>query len=139
MVARPIKKSPPHHIRLCWQFFSRVSQAQWFKCVMFFPVLLQLCQSSQLFFGNRIRLLSGNWYIVIICVVLTIPSLIGSLVLMAILWSSSSTLSDLQSKLQPEMIAFSAVGPTVDIFIASAMCFHLWRLRRSGPRRCVFE
>ncbi|KAJ7130413.1 hypothetical protein C8R44DRAFT_775520 [Mycena epipterygia] len=88
----------------------------------------------QLFFGNRIRVLSGNWYIMIPCSILTVASLVGSLVLMANLWSSSSALSVLRSKLQWDIISFTVVGPFVDILIATTMCYHLSRLRESGSQ-----
>lgn len=102
---------------------------------------ISLCQPSQLFFGNRIRVLSGNRYIVILCFVLNVTSLAGCLVLMANIWSSSDALTVLRSRLEWELIAFSAVGPVVDVIIATSMCFHLWRLRQSEPRsgRCVSQ
>ncbi|KAJ7450744.1 hypothetical protein FB451DRAFT_1285015 [Mycena latifolia] len=85
----------------------------------------------QAFFANRIRIFSGTWYIMLLCYILMVPSLIGSLILMVLLSRSSSALSFLETQLHWEMIAFSSVGPAVDIIIATSMCFHLWRLRGS--------
>ncbi|KAJ7805944.1 hypothetical protein B0H13DRAFT_608594 [Mycena leptocephala] len=92
------------------------------------------CTVVQLFFGNRIRLLGGNWHIVFLCFLLTIAYLIGSLVLMAELWTSSSVATFLEPKLQWQMIVFTSLGPVVDILLALSMSFHLWRLRDSGPQ-----
>ncbi|KAJ7700357.1 hypothetical protein B0H17DRAFT_1047065 [Mycena rosella] len=87
----------------------------------------------QAFYANRIRVLSGTWYLMVICFALIIASLIGALVLMAMLWRSSSALIFLQSQVEWEMIVLSSVGPAVDILIATSMCFYLWRLRKAEP------
>ncbi|KAJ7439464.1 hypothetical protein FB451DRAFT_1301842 [Mycena latifolia] len=88
----------------------------------------------QSFFANRIRILSGTWYLMIPCFMLIVPSFIGSFVLVGKLWGSSSALILIKTQLQWEMIAFSSLGPAIDILIASLMCFHLWRLRESATQ-----
>ncbi|KAJ7130412.1 hypothetical protein C8R44DRAFT_872220 [Mycena epipterygia] len=88
----------------------------------------------QLFFGNRIRVISGKRCITIVCFVLNVTSLAGSLVLMANMWTSSDALTILRSRLEWELILFSALAPFVDFIIATSMCYHLWRLRQSEPR-----
>ncbi|KAJ7092778.1 hypothetical protein B0H15DRAFT_162236 [Mycena belliarum] len=57
----------------------------------------------QSFFANQIRTLSGTWLPMLLCFVLMIPSLIGSLILMVLLWRSSSALVFLKSQLRAAM------------------------------------
>lgn len=101
---------------------------QWLKAVWF-----------QLFFANRIRVLSGKWPILLLGVAMIISCLVGSLVLMAKLWTSQSALTSLRSGLQWGMIVFTSLGPLADILIASYMCFYLWKFRNREPqfRRCA--
>ncbi|KAJ6464048.1 hypothetical protein C8R45DRAFT_1107621 [Mycena sanguinolenta] len=89
---------------------------------------------SQLFFANRIRVLSKNHYIVLLCLVLTMSCLVGSVVLVAKIWTSPVGLIFLKSKLEWGMVVFTSVDPLADILITFYMCFHLWRLRRAGTQ-----
>ncbi|KAF7366820.1 hypothetical protein MSAN_00940300 [Mycena sanguinolenta] len=54
----------------------------------------------ELFFANRIQVLSKNLYIVLLCLVLTISCLVGSVILVAKIWTSPLGLIFLKSKLE---------------------------------------
>ncbi|KAJ7146864.1 hypothetical protein C8R44DRAFT_758369 [Mycena epipterygia] len=89
----------------------------------------------QLFFGNRIRVLSGHWRIMVLCLFLTLLRFTCDVALTIAFWVSPSGFSVLRSNVHWEMITASSVGPVVDGVIAVSMCFCLWRLRRSGFKR----
>ncbi|KAJ7473181.1 hypothetical protein B0H11DRAFT_2037497 [Mycena galericulata] len=89
----------------------------------------------QLFFGNRIRVLSGHWHIMVLCVVLTLLRFICDVALTIAFWVSPLGFSVLRANDHWEMITASSVGPAVDGLIAVSMCFCLWRVRRSGFKR----
>ncbi|KAJ7701345.1 hypothetical protein B0H16DRAFT_1705392, partial [Mycena metata] len=89
----------------------------------------------QLFFGNRTRVLSGHWHIMVLCLFLTLLRFICNVALTIAFWASPSGFSVLRSSDHWEMITASSVGPAVDGLIAVSMCFCLWRLRRSGVKR----
>ncbi|KAJ7494165.1 hypothetical protein FB451DRAFT_1165045 [Mycena latifolia] len=86
----------------------------------------------QLFFGNRIRALSGHLHIMVLCLSLTLLRFICDVALTIAFWVSPSGFSVLRSNVHWEMITASSVGPAVDGLIAVPMRFCLWRLRRSG-------
>ncbi|KAJ7440203.1 hypothetical protein B0H11DRAFT_2099985 [Mycena galericulata] len=89
----------------------------------------------QLFFGNRIRVLSGHWHIMVLCVVLTLLRFICDVALTIAFWVSPLGFSVLRANYHWEMITASSVGPAVDGLIAVSMCFCLWRVRGSGFKR----
>ncbi|KAF8208076.1 hypothetical protein K438DRAFT_314393 [Mycena galopus ATCC 62051] len=88
----------------------------------------------ELFFANRIRVLAENSHITLLCLALTISCLAGSVILMVKIWTSPLGLRFLKSQLQWAMIVFTSVDPLADILIALYLCFHLWRLRKSGTQ-----
>ncbi|KAF8198674.1 hypothetical protein K438DRAFT_1583786 [Mycena galopus ATCC 62051] len=89
----------------------------------------------QIFFGNRVRILSGNWAIMVLTLVFSLFSLIVGLISEAQLWTSTSAVATLELKLRWVKIAAMSATPVLDVVIASSLCFYLWRSRESEFRR----
>ncbi|KAJ6554755.1 hypothetical protein B0H19DRAFT_1377487 [Mycena capillaripes] len=62
----------------------------------------------QLFFGNRIRILSGHWHIMVLCLFLTLLRFICDVALTIATWVSPSAFSALRSNVHWEMITASS-------------------------------
>ncbi|KAF7341166.1 Saposin B-type domain-containing protein [Mycena venus] len=88
----------------------------------------------QLFFGNRVRILSGNWIIMFLSLVLSLFTLIVALISVAQVWTSTSAITTLEVKLRWVNIAAMSATPILDILIASFLCFYLWKFRKSEFR-----
>ncbi|KAJ7802768.1 hypothetical protein B0H14DRAFT_3488182 [Mycena olivaceomarginata] len=93
----------------------------------------------QLFFGNRVRILSGNWGILILSIVSSLFSLIVGLISEVQLWTSTSAVMALELDMRWVKIAAMAATPALDIIIASSLCFYLWRSRDSDLRRKTYK
>ncbi|KAJ7787190.1 hypothetical protein B0H14DRAFT_2629654 [Mycena olivaceomarginata] len=94
---------------------------------------------NQLFFGNRVRILSGNWGILILSIVSSLFSLIVGLISEVQLWTSTSAVIALELDMRWVKIAAMAATPALDIIIASSLCFYLWRSRDSDLRRKTYK
>ncbi|KAJ6523924.1 hypothetical protein DFH09DRAFT_1372341 [Mycena vulgaris] len=88
----------------------------------------------QLFFGNRIRVLSGRSHVFFLCIAMAALRFICDITLMSTIWVFNAGFTVLESKVHWVMITASTVGPAADIVIALAMCYYLWELRESGLR-----
>ncbi|KAJ7221217.1 hypothetical protein B0H12DRAFT_1031481 [Mycena haematopus] len=98
-------------------------------------LVISLTIVQQLFFGNRVRILSGNWAILVLTLVISLFSLIVGLISEAQLWTSTAAVTTLEAKMRWVRIAGMAATPILDIIIASSLCFCLWRRRESEFRR----
>lgn len=85
----------------------------------------------QIFFGNRIRVLSGRPHVFILCVAMAGFRMICDIILLANIWTHDGGLLIIATKARWEMITASSVGPAADFVIAFSMCYCLWCLRKS--------
>ncbi|KAJ7678630.1 hypothetical protein B0H17DRAFT_1078264 [Mycena rosella] len=88
----------------------------------------------QLFFGNRIRVLSGRRLVFFLCIAMASLRFVCDLGLMSTIWIFNAGFSVLESKVHWVMITASTVGPAADVVIAVSMCYYLWYLREPGAR-----
>ncbi|KAJ7667040.1 hypothetical protein B0H17DRAFT_1210535 [Mycena rosella] len=86
----------------------------------------------QLFYGNRIRVLSGRLHVFLLCIVFAALRFTCDTVLMSKIWTENEGLSIIESKLHWVLIMASTIGPAGDIVIALSMCYYLWKLRREA-------
>ncbi|KAJ7671266.1 hypothetical protein DFH06DRAFT_112607 [Mycena polygramma] len=85
----------------------------------------------QTFFAIRIRSLSNRWPITILCCILNLARFVCNMGLIAVCYNSSSFLI-LETQLHWLMTTASAIGPSVDVIIATALCYYLWSLKRAS-------
>ncbi|KAF7349690.1 O-methylsterigmatocystin oxidoreductase [Mycena sanguinolenta] len=85
----------------------------------------------QVFFANRIRILSGQWTMTIICWVLTLIRAVGTFGMLGVALNLHQ-LSDLKVNFKWLMASALSLGMTVDVLVALSMCFCLWRMRSNG-------
>ncbi|KAJ6556526.1 hypothetical protein DFH09DRAFT_1164697 [Mycena vulgaris] len=85
----------------------------------------------QIFFGNRIRVLSGDSRMAFLCFFLSFLRFLFETGLVVAFWVTGSGFPALQSSLRWEMTTASAIGPVIDGVIATWMCYCLWHLRGS--------
>ncbi|KAJ7445331.1 hypothetical protein FB451DRAFT_1412843 [Mycena latifolia] len=88
----------------------------------------------QVFFGNRIRVLSGRPHVFFLCIAMAALRFICDMALMATIWIFNAGFTVLESRVHWVMITASTVGPTADFVIALSMCYYLWFLRESGSQ-----
>ncbi|KAJ6555045.1 hypothetical protein DFH09DRAFT_1365995 [Mycena vulgaris] len=86
----------------------------------------------QLFFGNRIRVLSGRPIFLVISAAFATLRFVCDITLAARLWIDNAGFTILRTKVLWEMITASSIGPAGDIFIAVVMCHWLWQRRDTG-------
>ncbi|KAJ7146849.1 hypothetical protein C8R44DRAFT_864567 [Mycena epipterygia] len=89
----------------------------------------------QIFFGNRIRMLSGRPHILFLCIALAIARFTDDMILMSSFWIYKGGYLALQSKEHWELVTATILGPTGDGVIALSMYYYLWRLRKSEFHR----
>ncbi|KAJ7146846.1 hypothetical protein C8R44DRAFT_973458 [Mycena epipterygia] len=89
----------------------------------------------QIFFGNRFRMLSGRPHIFFLCIALAIARFTCDMILMSSFWIYKEGYLALQSKLHWAIVTASTLGPAGDVVVALAMCYYLWRLRKSEFHR----
>ncbi|KAJ7288779.1 hypothetical protein C8J57DRAFT_1281202 [Mycena rebaudengoi] len=87
----------------------------------------------QIFFANRIRLLSGRLSIMLICCCLTLLRFAGSMGMLVV--TMIEGLAVLQVDYRWLMCSSLALGAAVDIIIAISLCCCLWQLRHSELAR----
>ncbi|KAJ7126013.1 hypothetical protein C8R44DRAFT_874397 [Mycena epipterygia] len=85
----------------------------------------------QIFFGNRIRVLSGRLHVFFLCIVLAILRFACNILVMSSFWIYDMGYAALQSKVHWEVVAACTLGPAGDVLVAVAMCYYLWRRRNS--------
>ncbi|CAK5282484.1 unnamed protein product [Mycena citricolor] len=88
-------------------------------------------QSPQFFFANRVRLLSGRWFMTIVCWSLTTIRFGCTFAMMGVVLNISS-LGELEAHYQWLMALGLSLGVGVDVLVAGSMCWCLWRLRSDG-------
>ncbi|KAJ7480821.1 hypothetical protein FB451DRAFT_1238522 [Mycena latifolia] len=86
----------------------------------------------QLFFGNRIRVLSGRLHVFLLCIAFGTLRFIIDVTIMTLIWIDNAGFLILNSKIRWEMITASTLGPVADCVIAFSMCYYLWQLRGFG-------
>ncbi|KAJ7114882.1 hypothetical protein C8R44DRAFT_880943 [Mycena epipterygia] len=93
----------------------------------------------QIFFGNRIRVLSGRMYIFFLCIVLAILGFVCDMILLAAFWIPSGGYAQVAAKEHWEVLTTQIVSPAGDIIIALSLCYWLWRVRNTelSTRRMV--
>ncbi|KAJ7136678.1 hypothetical protein C8R44DRAFT_695577 [Mycena epipterygia] len=107
--------------------------------ILFTSLVLALVQRhhslSSSFFANRIRILSGRWYIQIIGTILMSLRLAFSIVLVVVTVTAppGSGFSILDNRIHWTFTTVASLGPAVDILTALSLCYLLWRLG-SGTR-----
>ncbi|KAJ7445335.1 hypothetical protein FB451DRAFT_1293124 [Mycena latifolia] len=90
--------------------------------------------SVQVFFGNRIRVLSGRLHIFFLCITVAILRFICHMALMATIWRSNTGFLIIESKAHWIAIVDMALLPVGDGLIAVSMCYYLWNMRESQFR-----
>ncbi|KAJ7114907.1 hypothetical protein C8R44DRAFT_795044 [Mycena epipterygia] len=85
----------------------------------------------QIFFGNRIRVLSGRSYVFFLCIGLAALRLACDVVLMSSFWKFKEGYAVLQTKEHWAVIMAETVSPVGDFLIALSMCYCLWQVRNS--------
>lgn len=91
----------------------------------------------QIFFGNRIRVLSGRLHILFLCIALAILRFTCGIILTSTYWVNEVGYSEVNVKDYWEVVASEAITPAGDGIIALSMCYYLWRVRDSEFNRCV--
>jgi hypothetical protein len=89
----------------------------------------------QIFFANRVRVLSGRVSIFYLCGLLTLLRFACSMGMLVLTYMQG--LAILQVKYRWLMATALSLGATVDIVIAVSMCYCLWQLRNSMYQRYV--
>ncbi|KAJ6599988.1 hypothetical protein DFH09DRAFT_1271525 [Mycena vulgaris] len=84
----------------------------------------------QTFFAFRVQTLSKQWSFTILCCVLNFLRLFFNVGLFVELWKRPEW-SFLTIQLRWMIITASSIGPSVDIGIATALCYCLWRYKNS--------
>ncbi|KAJ7114902.1 hypothetical protein C8R44DRAFT_880963 [Mycena epipterygia] len=89
----------------------------------------------QIFFGNRIRVLSGHSHVFFLCIALAIARFTCDIILMSNFWIYNAGYTILATKEHWEVLAACVITPAGDIVIAVSMCYCLWRVRNSQFNR----
>ncbi|KAJ7114858.1 hypothetical protein C8R44DRAFT_984227 [Mycena epipterygia] len=89
----------------------------------------------QIFFGNRIRVLSGRAYIFFLCIVLAILGFVCDMILLAAFWIPSGGYAQVAAKEHWEVLTTQIVSPAGDMIIALSLCYWLWRVRDTEINR----
>ncbi|KAF7349627.1 O-methylsterigmatocystin oxidoreductase [Mycena sanguinolenta] len=85
----------------------------------------------QVFFANRIRNLSGQWTMTIICWALTLTRAVATFGMMGVALHVPQ-LSDIESRYKWLMATGLSLGVAVDVLVALSLCVCLWRMRSNG-------
>ncbi|KAJ7114886.1 hypothetical protein C8R44DRAFT_880946 [Mycena epipterygia] len=88
-----------------------------------------------IFFGNRIRVLSGRSYVFFLCIALAILRVTIDIILMSSYWINKTGYADVIMKDHWEVVTACAITPGGDMVIALSLCYHLWRVRKSEFNR----
>ncbi|KAJ7114837.1 hypothetical protein C8R44DRAFT_880907 [Mycena epipterygia] len=89
----------------------------------------------QIFFGNRIRVLSGRSYVFFLCIALAILVFTCDIIVMSNYLIYNASYSILDTKEHWEVLAVCIITPSGDVLIALSMCYCLWRVRTSEFNR----
>ncbi|KAJ6555284.1 hypothetical protein B0H10DRAFT_2201677 [Mycena sp. CBHHK59/15] len=95
------------------------------EMTIFFSLMINA--AVQIFFTNRVRVLSGKWMIPVACWALAIFRAICNFVVLGLQWKNRD-LSAMQTKFKWLMTTGLAVGLTVDIVVTLAMCYWLRKM-----------
>ncbi|KAJ7779714.1 hypothetical protein B0H16DRAFT_1499657 [Mycena metata] len=85
----------------------------------------------QVFFANRIRVISGKWPLTVVCWIISVLRAVCTFAMFGILMHIAH-LSQVATNYKWVMITGLSLGVGVDVIIATAMCYCLWRIRDSG-------
>ncbi|KAF7333795.1 Saposin B-type domain-containing protein [Mycena venus] len=92
-----------------------------------FQILFHACiaLAVQLFFVYRVRVLSKQWFIPVLCCVLLLVAFVFGVLLCGQL-ATNRVFSIETQKLSWEITFASSIGPAVDMIIAASLVYHLW-------------
>ncbi|KAF8214869.1 hypothetical protein K438DRAFT_1749940 [Mycena galopus ATCC 62051] len=88
----------------------------------------------QLYFINRIRLVSKKWFLPALCSILTLFRF-GACVAMLAVVLINANLFILSERFRWLMCASLGSGTGVDVLVTTALCYHLWQARASRFRK----
>ncbi|KAJ7114887.1 hypothetical protein C8R44DRAFT_880947 [Mycena epipterygia] len=89
----------------------------------------------QIFFGNRIRVLSGRSYVFFLCIALAVLGFTCDMILVSYYLINNASYSQVDAKEHWEALAAQIISPAGDVLIALSMCYCLWRVRTSEFNR----
>ncbi|KAG6848259.1 hypothetical protein H0H93_001811, partial [Arthromyces matolae] len=128
-------------------YFNSITHYGDVQTIFFFPSTLIgavglsgiIGPAVQAFFANRIRILSGKWIVPCICWGL---SFLRFMSVMAIVGAAVRTRSvvGFRSQWMWLLVTSLAISAAVDVIIAAALCYYLWRRRQialGGTKRVV--
>ncbi|KAF7352002.1 Saposin B-type domain-containing protein [Mycena venus] len=124
--------NPPHSLELTVLFSALINVVVQARCYLPFSFTPNPELRCRHFFALRIRKLSGQWFIPVVCSLVTTARFTLSMIMLVAFWDSTSGFDILQTKLHWAMIGVSALGPCVDGLTAGTLCFYLWKIRSTG-------
>ncbi|KAF7378187.1 Saposin B-type domain-containing protein [Mycena sanguinolenta] len=103
---------------------------------MVFPIFFNalIAIGVQTFFVYRVWVVSKQWHIPVLCCAMNIVRLGFNMLVFAKLWQNP-IFSRLNTELNWPIIVGSAIGPAVDMIVATSLIFTLWHQRRTGVKR----
>jgi hypothetical protein len=84
----------------------------------------------QTFFVYRVKVLSGQWLIPILCCVMNLARLGFNMLLFGKL-SQRPVFTLLTTEFNWEIVLVSSIGPAVDIIVAFSLIYYLWHRRNT--------
>ncbi|KAJ7656518.1 hypothetical protein DFH06DRAFT_1199792 [Mycena polygramma] len=96
---------------------------------LFTALIIPFIQS---FFAYRIRVLSGQWTITIICSILSFARFVFGLMGCGLFYTASGFAALRGGLVFWATITTSSLGIAVDFITASSLCYLLWKIKRSG-------
>ncbi|KAJ7433652.1 hypothetical protein FB451DRAFT_1196028 [Mycena latifolia] len=88
----------------------------------------------QVFFANRIRVLSGWPHIFLLCLAMAALRFICNMALIPAIWRSNTGILVIESTWYLMASLGVALAPVGDSVIALSMCYYLWNTRESGSQ-----
>ncbi|KAJ7059567.1 hypothetical protein C8F01DRAFT_1144988 [Mycena amicta] len=89
----------------------------------------------QTFFANRVRILSGRWYIMAIASTLSTLRFVANMSTFALLWKYERVTIILEEPGHWLVTSALSLGLAVDILITASMCYYLQMLRGADSKR----
>ncbi|KAJ7093713.1 hypothetical protein C8R44DRAFT_815018, partial [Mycena epipterygia] len=85
----------------------------------------------QIFFGHRVRVLSGRSYVLFLCIALALFGFVCDMILMLNFMIFNARYAQVAAKEPWITLVTQTLTPTGDGIIALSMCYCLWRVRKS--------
>ncbi|KAJ7315702.1 hypothetical protein DFH08DRAFT_1086769, partial [Mycena albidolilacea] len=101
-----------------------------------FPILFHACiaLAVQSFFVYRVRVLSKQWFIPVLCCVLNLVHFVFNILLFGQL-ATNRVFSIETQQLSWEITFASSIGPAVDMIVAASLVFYLWHRKTTNFRQ----